>query len=347
LTSRAAQAFADERNCGIASVGDAAGLPGSNIEAMRFAAVALAAALLPGLAAGAGRNWSRGAPLPVPRGEVAAAQAGGRIYVVGGFTGNGQNSPRVDAYSPTGNRWRRVPDLPLPVDHAMAAGYRGKVYVAGGYGPGRSRLTTLFSSSGGSWTRLAPMPEQRAAGGAAIVDGRLYVVGGVASSTIEGPSQTGRLARTTLVYDIAHDRWSTHRGPTPREHLGVTALGGRIYAIGGRTAGFDTNLNLVEVYNPRTDTWKRLPRVPGKRGGTGAAGFGRWIVSVGGEAPPGTIRTVYGFDVRRRRWLKLPNLPTPRHGLGVVAAGDRVYVIGGGRSPGLSVSSANEFLTIR
>jgi N-acetylneuraminic acid mutarotase len=127
----------------------------------------------------------------------------------------------------------------------------------------------------------------------------------------------------------------------------VTALGGRIYAVGGRTAGFDTNLALVEVYNPQTRKWKRLPRLPGKRGGTGVAGVGRWLVSVGGEAAPGTIRAVYGLDLTRRRWIKLPNLPTPRHGLGVVAVGHRVYVIGGGTTPGLSVSSANEFLTIR
>jgi hypothetical protein len=66
-----------------------------------------------------------------------------------------------------------------------------------------------------------------------------------------------------------------------------------------------------------------------------------------GKRLPGTIRTVYRFDVKRRRWLKLPNLPSPRHGLGVVAVGRRVCVIGGGTSPGLSVSSANEFLTIR
>jgi len=309
---------------------------------MRFLTVALSAVLLPGLAAGAGGKWGRASPLPVPRGEVVAALAAGQIYVVGGFTANGQNSPRVDAYSPAANSWREVPDLPLPVDHAMAAGYRGKVFVVGGYGPGRSRLTTLFALSGGSWTRLAPMPEQRAAGGAAIVNGKLYVVGGVASS-----SQPGRLARSTLVYDIADNRWSRRAGPTPREHLGVTALGGRIYAVGGRKAGFDTNLALVDVYNPQTRKWRRLPRLPGKRGGTGVAGVGRWLVSVGGEAASGTIRAVYGLDLTRRRWSKLPNLPTPRHGLGVVAVGHRVYVIGGGTTPGLSVSSANEFLTIR
>jgi N-acetylneuraminic acid mutarotase len=311
---------------------------------MRFGALLVIALLIPALAEGASPKWKRGAPLPLARGEVAAAVAEGRIYVIGGFAANGENSTRVDAYSPTTNTWRQEADLPLPVDHAMAAGYRGRVYVAGGYGPGRSRLTTLFAFTGDGWTRLAPMPEQRAAGGAAILNGRLYVVGGTASSTIGAPTD---LARTMLVYDIASDSWTSRRGPTPREHLGVAALGGRIYAVGGRTAGFDTNMALVEVYNTTTGRWTRLPKVPGRRGGTGAAGTGRSIVSVGGEAPAGTIRTVYRYDVRRRRWSRLPNLPTPRHGLGVAAVGRKVYVIGGGTSPGLSVSQANESLVVR
>jgi N-acetylneuraminic acid mutarotase len=311
---------------------------------VRLTVLLLVALALPALAGGATGKWQRGAPLPLARGEVAAAVAEGRIYVIGGFTADGENSTRVDAYSPSTNTWRQEADLPLPVDHTMAAGYRGRVYVAGGYGPGRSRLTTLFAFTGDGWTRLAPMPEQRAAGGAAILNGKLYVVGGTASSTIGAPTD---LARTMLVYDIATNRWTTRRGPTPREHLGVTALGGRIYAVGGRTAGFDTNMAMVERFNPRTGRWSRLPKVPGRRGGTGAAGTGRWIVSVGGEAPAGTIRTVYRYNVRRGRWSRLPNLPTPRHGLGVAAVGRKVYVIGGGTSPGLSVSRANESLAVR
>jgi N-acetylneuraminic acid mutarotase len=311
---------------------------------MRLAALLALVLLIPALAAGATGKWSRGAPLPLARGEVVAAVAEGRIYVIGGFTAKGENSTRVDAYSPTTNTWRQEADLPLPVDHAMAAGYQGRVYVAGGYGPGRSRLTTLFAFTGDGWTRLAPMPEQRAAGGAAIVDGKLYVVGGTASSTVGAPTD---LARTMLVYDIARNSWTSRRGPTPREHLGVAVLGGRIYAVGGRTAGFDTNMALVERFNPRTGRWTRLPKLPARRGGTGAAGTGRWIVSVGGEARAGTIRTVYRFNVRRGRWSRLPNLPTPRHGLGVAAIGRKVYVIGGGTEPGLSVSRANESLVVR
>jgi N-acetylneuraminic acid mutarotase len=311
---------------------------------MRLAALVVLALSLPAVAGGAAGKWIRGAPHPLARGEVAAAVAEGRIYIIGGFTAGGANSSSVQAFNPGTNTWSQEADLPLPVDHTMAAGYRGRVYVAGGYGPGRARLTTLFAFTGDGWTRLTPMPEQRAAGGAAIVNGKLYVVGGTTSSTLGAPTT---LAKTMLVYDIARNRWTSRPGPTPREHLGVTALGGKIYAVAGRTAGFDTNMARVEVFNPRTGRWTRLPKVPGRRGGTGAASTGRWIVSVGGEATSETIRTVYRFDVRRRRWTRLPNLPTPRHGLGVAAAGGKVYVIGGGTTPGLSVSRANESLAVR
>ena len=310
---------------------------------MRLGAALLAAVIVSPALAGSTANWKAGAPLPLGRGEVAAARAGSAIFVVGGFTAEGRNSARVDAYSPARDTWREIADLPVSVDHAMSAGYRGRLYVAGGYAADGSRLSTLFSFANGSWTRLPTMPEDRAAAGAAVVGGKLYVVGGVTA----GASGGRALARRALVYDIARRKWRTIPGPTPREHLGVTALGGRVYAVGGRLAGADTNLALVESYVPGARKWRRLRPVPSRRGGTAAAGLGHWLVSAGGETPTVTIRTVYRYDVRTRRWSRLPNLPTPRHGLGVVAFGSRVYVLAGGTTPGLAVSSANESLAIR
>ena len=149
-----------------------------------------------------------------------------------------------------------------------------------------------------------------------------------------------------LVFDLVRGLWSVAPGPTPREHLAVTATGRRIYALGGRSAGFDTNTRLVEVYNPSRTRWSRLPSLPEARGGTGAAAVGATILSVGGEATTGTIRSVYAFDTRRRRWRRVADLPTPRHGLAVVPASGRVYALGGGPTPGLSVSDTNESLRV-
>jgi N-acetylneuraminic acid mutarotase len=284
-------------------------------------------------------RWQRAAPVPVARTEVAAARVGGELVVVGGYLADGATSGRVDLYDPRRGVWERLPDLPIPVNHAAAAGpYRGAAYVVGGYTALREPSRDMYAITRTSVQRVrAPAPEPRAAAGAAIIGRRLYLVGGVGA--------TG-LARRMLVLDLESQRWTTATGPTPREHLAVTTDGRRVYAVGGRLRGFDTNLRLVESWAPGDRRWRREPPLPQARGGTGAAVLGRWLVSVGGEAPSGTLRRVYGFDLRTRIWRRFRDLPTPRHGLGVVVQGGRLYTLAGGPRPGLFVSGANEFLTL-
>ena len=287
--------------------------------------------------------WQTHAPLPEPRTEVAAAVVRGEIVVVGGFAADGGNSARVDAYSIAGNRWRRLPDLPVAVDHAAAASANGRVYVAGGYGGDRAPLSAAFALESSAWRRLAPLPDARAAAAAGIAGGRLYVVGGV----------DGRrsLARVAFALDLranspGRGRWSRIPGPSPREHLAAAADGTRVFALGGRSAGIDTNTARFESYDPKTRRWTRLAPVPQARGGTGAAYVTGRIVSIGGEQPQGTLRSVYAYELRTKRWRRLADLPSPRHGLGVVSAGGRVYAVAGGPEPGLTVSGALESLRL-
>jgi N-acetylneuraminic acid mutarotase len=141
-------------------------------------------------------------------------------------------------------------------------------------------------------------------------------------------------------------RWLFAPGPTRREHLAVSTHSGRLYALGGRTAGFDTNTRVVETWRPGERRWRRLAPLPEARGGTGAAALAGSIVSIGGESPAGTIASVYSYDVARATWRRLPDLPTPRHGLAVVAHGGRIYAIAGGRAPGLAVSGIMESLAL-
>jgi N-acetylneuraminic acid mutarotase len=279
--------------------------------------------------------WQSGPALPVPRTEVAGAVVRGEIYVVGGYNADGSSSRRVDVYSPAKQTWRRAADLPIAVNHAMAASHRGRLYVVGGYsGDGRT-LRSVFVLVKGRWRALAPLPASRAAAGAAVAGNRLYVVGGV--------RRPGVLARFAYALDLRRQRWSTLRGPSPREHLAAASLGGKVYAVAGRLGGTDTNQTTVEVFS---GTWKRVTPLPEARGGTGAAAVAGRLVSIGGEAPPGTIASVYAYRPASGRWERLPDLPTPRHGLAVVAVGKLVYVIGGGPRPGLFVSGANESLDL-
>jgi N-acetylneuraminic acid mutarotase len=305
----------------------------------RALAFAVLAVLLgAGLAGAASPRWRSAAPVPLPRTELAAALFGREIAVVGGFRANGQNSSRADAYSPARNRWRRLPDLPTRVDHAMAAARGSELYLVGGYGPGSVPLANAYVLRAGRWRTLPSLPAPRAAAGAAVTGGKLYVVGGV-----EAP---GRLAQDAFAFDFGDRRWSVVAGPRPREHLGAAALGGLVYAVAGRTGGLDTNLDIVEAYEPAANRWRGVPRVPGTRGGTAAAAVAGRMVSAGGEAPDGTIRTVYAYDPGTRRWSSLPSLSQPRHGLGLVGYRGRAFALAGGPRPGLSVSGSNQVLRV-
>jgi non-specific serine/threonine protein kinase len=301
---------------------------------MPFVVLAAAGGLLVSAATG----WQRGAPMPTARSEVAAAPYNGGIAIVGGFTGSCVNSRTVDLFLPATNRWRRLPNLPIALNHTAAAAVGNRLYVAGGYGDAPHFSRSAFVYDGVRWKRLRPMPDARAAPGSAVLNGKWYIVGGV---TPNG------LPDTALVLDLATRKWSTVPGPAPREHLAVTAANGKVYALGGRRGGFDTNLDTFEVFTPTTRRWEQLPPVPEARGGTGVAAVGSALVSIGGEATTGTIGSVYRFDTAAGTWSRLPDLPSARHGMAVAAVGKRVYAIGGNTVPGCGVSSVNEYLDVR
>ena len=303
-----------------------------------WAAALMVAAVVATAASAAPSAWETRAPMPLPRTEVSAAVVGNEIVVLGGFTIDRGASRRVDAYSPARDTWRRLPDLPIGVHHAMAVGSGGKPYVLGGYTVAGATLRAAFVLERGAWRSLPRMPFPRAAAGAGVAGGRIVVAGGIGEGR--------RLARNALAFDLRTRRWSVVAGPTPREHLGVTSLAGTVYAVGGRTAGLDTNLLHFESFRPGDRRWRRLQPVPDPRGGTGAAAAAGRVISVGGEEPGGTIEAVLEYRIAEGRWVRLANLLTPRHGVGVAALGGRVYVIGGGPEPGLTVSSANEALAI-
>jgi hypothetical protein len=286
----------------------------------------------------AGLGWRRLAASPTPRTEVAAAVAGTRVYVLGGYRADGGTVATVEVYDTATGRWDRGPDLPVAVNHAMAASAGGTVYVFGGYLASGAAGSAVFRLEQGQWRAMAEMPQGRAAGTAVVQGGNVYVAGGVGS---------GGLAAQMLVYDVPGDRWSTAAGPpTPREHLGGAGFDGLVYTVGGRTGGLDTNLGAFESYDPRTGHWTRLPDLPTRRGGLAAAATcNGLVVAVGGEAEA-TFAEAEAFDVRAGTWRALPPLPTPRHGLGVVTVGPVLYAFAGGPRPGLHVTDATEAIDL-
>jgi N-acetylneuraminic acid mutarotase len=289
-------------------------------------------------------RWYPLQTMPTARAEVAAAVIDRKIYVVGGFTANGQNSDVVEVYDALADTWSSVEPMPERLDHAMAAAANGKLYVMGGwrvFGEQASDAVHEYNPATAEWRTVASMPFPRAAGAAASDGSTIYVVGGI------GPEQEALFA-----YDPQSDEWRIGaRMAAPREHLAAAFAGGKVYAIGGRWSDVG-NVATVEEYDPATDLWTSRKPMPTARGGLGAAtvqlSIGERIHVIGGESFGEGSRTFgenEAYDLADDRWTTESPLPDPRHGLAVVSVDDRiVFVIAGGETPGLSVSGFTDML---
>src|SRR5687768_5316384 len=97
------------------------------------------------LGQGTGR-WTSARPMPSERSEVAVAEVGGRIYVIGGFDGQTE----LEIYDPSADRWSRGAPFPRPVHHAAAVGLNGKLFVIGGYIDGWTASEAVYDYDPGA-----------------------------------------------------------------------------------------------------------------------------------------------------------------------------------------------------
>ncbi|MFF7610238.1 Kelch repeat-containing protein [Streptomyces parvulus] len=193
------------------------------------------------------------------------------------------------------------------------------------------------------WRYRAPMPAGRAEVGAAVLDGRLYVVGGTLQRDNTEPVWASDVVTS---YDPRTDRWSSHAPlPRPLTHVGVAALGGRLYAFGGFTDAVHLRPQpAAYVYHPAGDRWSRLPDMPRRLGSVAVAAVGGRLHVIGGREstsivtipePPislgfGTVNSHYVYDPRRCRWTTAPSLPgEPRDHAGIAVLGGDIHVFGG------------------
>ena len=78
-------------------------------------------------------RWDKAAPFPEPEEELYGVTAGGKMYVIGGFSENGKPAPAmVYEYDPGTDTWTKKKPIPVPVHHQAQTELNGKIYVFGG-----------------------------------------------------------------------------------------------------------------------------------------------------------------------------------------------------------------------
>jgi N-acetylneuraminic acid mutarotase len=309
---------------------------------------------------GSGGHWEARAPMPSNRSEVAVAELGGKIYVMGGFKFYGLVTSRaVEVYDPQTNRWEEKAPLPAGRHHAAEAVVGGRLYLIGGYKRfldwetlrTRKHQPTNqvweYDPGQNRWRERAPMPTARGALAIGVIDGKIYAVGG---GNAVGRGSWGHGVNSFERYDPVTDTWQALPPmPTPRHHLTAAVLDGRLYAIGGRQAGLRSSMGVNEMYDPNTQKWITRAPMPSKRSGIAAAVLGRRIYVFGGE---GKGEDYVAFDAAESytpdtdQWTRHNPMSTARHGLGAAVFGGRIFVIAGGpQSASARGSGINEVFT--
>jgi N-acetylneuraminic acid mutarotase len=286
-------------------------------------------------------SWTSRAGLPVPRTGHAAVSLGGKLYVIGGFSGS--TLARVEQYDPASNSWTRKADLHSARREFAAGAANGKIYVACGMSWSDPNAVTYVTTTeeydpvADTWTERAPCPAVPAVNniygnahiGGTSSNGRLYVAVATPSSA------------AMYEYDPVGNTWASKAAPP--FGLGQYALaesGAQVYLLASQSNSANPGTtSKLAVYDPAGDFW--ILRAP--LGGVWWAGLvasGGKLYTVGGVGvtggfsppavrPTSVLSAVNQYDPTSNQWTSAGNFGAARHSLGAAVLGTDVYVTGG------------------
>lgn len=233
-------------------------------------------------------RWTSRAPMPVGLHHVGIGVAGGKLYVIGGYTQSGfsvwQPVATVYAYDPATNAWSERAPMPTPRGALSVTEHNGKLYAIGGYDrTANNAAVEVYDPERNTWAERAPLPTPRDHLAAATVSGKVYAIGG----RLNGDYRQN--LSITEVYDPITNRWSRAADlPTARSGITASVVDDQIYVFGGEEGEGTFREN--EAYDPAHDAWQTMAPMPTGRHGLGSAVVhGRIYVISGGPTPGGSF----------------------------------------------------------
>ncbi len=226
-------------------------------------------------------RWTKKSDMPTPRTSLSTSVVNGRIYAIGGWTGNNVLQV-VEEYDPVADIWAKKAVMPAARGLLSASVVNGKIYAIGGYDDGQHIVSTVeeYDPAKDTWTKKADMPTARGWLSTSLVNNRIYAIGGGGDANKDMP------LKTVEEYDPATDTWTRKADmPTARFGLATGVVNGKIYAIGGTTGIFNFNsaFSEVEIYDPVMDRWEVGSAMPTARAWLSSSAVNGKIYAIGGR----------------------------------------------------------------
>ena len=265
-------------------------------------------------------TWSAIDGLETPRDDFGTAVVGDDIWVLGGMTGErGNRLLSIEVLDTASGTWT-TSDIEMPVGIAsfevVAVGE--EIYAFGGFDAASQAIdfASVLDTATGRWRDLPAVPHARYAHTATLAGGKVYLIG--------GRDAEGEVSEVD-VFDLRRETWTTLDKGMPRgrdrdSHKTVATPQGLVVAGGQRE--FEDSA-LVDLFDPETGTWSRLPDLPEpmSRAGLALADGKLWI---------SLHESAYVMDAERlRTWEPGNALTLSRHGMGFVVHDGFIYSIGG------------------
>lgn len=232
-------------------------------------------------------SWKILPSMPTPRQTLGVVAIQHKIYGIGGDVIGGISN-KTEVYDPSSNLWTTMSPMPVATSGFAYSSVNSTIYVMGGVDSnGVTRAVWAFDTMSNSWSVKAPMPGDLPAtgganGAAVSISGKIYVA----------PSNAHGVA-TSLVYDIASDRWTdSWNGPAftnpsgaalSMDFYALTAVENRVFMIGGLDADSQTGATKYNfAYDTVTGVWTRWTDMPTARYGLVAVTVDGIIYAIGG-----------------------------------------------------------------
>ena len=157
----------------------------------------------------------------------------------------------VPVHAQTHNFWTGGASLPTAVWYPAVGVISGQIYVVGGFDASKTAIadTQIYNPVTNTWSTGVSLPMATEQAVAGVVKNVLYVFGG-------STNQCSTVTNAVWAFNPKTKTWSSKSAmPTARCDMGVAVENNIIYVVGGFSPnGGGTRLNIVESYNPATDT---------------------------------------------------------------------------------------------
>lgn len=303
-------------------------------------------------AALASNTWAELGPHPaeavyeLSAGVLTSSAGRSIVFTIGGVDDQGGTGMRIQRYNAATGTWRSDTSevFVYAVNGVGAIG--GKLYFSGGY-VGKdggveepSRATWAYDPVARKLIRRADMPRTTAEGVTGVIGDKLYVLPGVCGADLW--PQPGHCEREPIRrlyrYDPVQNKWGARKS-APHFHRSGAAgvIGGKLYVVGGFNGS--QPVADLDVYDPKTDTWRTLAPIPSPGRAIGTALQGKLYVVAGSGA--------YVYNPGTNRWSTIA-APAWGHDAVVRVVVDgkpRLLAVGGQHGPQVDMPNPSELYT--